>query len=134
MWSLFSFSIFCSRLHARAGKRQKKSTAPQFLLVANFVLSRFWEFLGEGSAKTPPKKDQKMYFTLVLFWFLTYPPTKGFSDFVLAGPSPWPHDLVLGVALLSWPAITPLRGPVPRFRSSGGGRVAKAFLNASPAP
>jgi hypothetical protein len=51
-------------------KFDQKSKTDFFL---DFVLSRFWAFLGEGSSKTPHKKyQQKKNRTLFLFWPLTW--------------------------------------------------------------
>jgi hypothetical protein len=55
-------------------------------LFLDFVLSRFWAFVGEGSSKTRLKKYHKKNLTLVLFWPLTNPPTTGVTDFVLLRP------------------------------------------------
>jgi hypothetical protein len=53
---------------------------------SNFILSRFWAFLDEGSSKTRLKKYQKINLTLVLFRTLTHPPTTGVPDFFFCRP------------------------------------------------
>jgi hypothetical protein len=77
-------------------KRLQKNRVEKFLqkirpkiqnrLFLEFLLSRFWAFLDEGSSKTRPKKISKKNMTLVPVRTLTHPPTTGVTDFCCCRP------------------------------------------------
>jgi hypothetical protein len=69
------FGVFSKRILLEHFLQKSNRQKPETVFFLDFVLSRFWALLGEGSKKTPLKKPKKSTnkFRLWRFFDLFYP-------------------------------------------------------------